>query len=79
FGLAKVLDSDEDVVKTEVGTTYYISPEIISNKGYSYPTDVWSLGCVLYELVTLSLPYYGDNLTEFVNALMVAEDKDLRH
>ncbi|GMH88797.1 hypothetical protein TrST_g6215 [Triparma strigata] len=70
FGLAKQLGSDEDVVKTEVGTTYYISPEIVSNKGYSYPTDVWSLGCVMYELVTLNLPYYGDNLTAFVDSLM---------
>jgi len=78
FGLAKQLGSDEDVVKTEVGTTYYISPEIVSNKGYSYPTDVWSLGCVMYELVTLNLPYYGDNLTAFVDSLMY-QDKDLRY
>ena len=41
FGLAKVLDNIDDMAVTEVGTTYYISPEIVANKPYSYPTDVW--------------------------------------
>mmetsp|Transcript_25981 Transcript_25981/g.12287 ORF Transcript_25981/g.12287 Transcript_25981/m.12287 type:complete len:96 (+) Transcript_25981:406-693(+) len=36
-----------------VGTWYFLSPELCENLPYSYPTDVWSLGCVLYELCTL--------------------------
>ena len=72
FGLAKILEGDAKAT-AEVGTTFYISPEIVSNSGYSYPTDVWSLGCVMYELVTLQLPYWGANLKEFVSCLMYQE------
>ncbi len=42
-----------------VGTPYYISPEIYENREYSYKTDIWSLGVVLYELCTLELPFDG--------------------
>jgi len=75
FGLAKILEGDAKAT-AEVGTTFYISPEIVSNSGYSYPTDVWSLGCVMYELVTLQLPYWGANLKEFVSCLMYQERND---
>jgi NIMA (never in mitosis gene a)-related kinase len=38
---------------TAVGTPYYLSPEICQGKPYNHKSDVWSLGCILYELVTL--------------------------
>lgn len=75
FGLAKVLDNKEDMAVTEVGTTYYISPEIVASKPYSYPTDIWSLGCVMYELFTLKLPFYGDSTVDFVHQLMYMDVK----
>ena len=37
-----------------IGTPYYMSPEIFKNKPYSYKSDVWALGCVLYEMTTLN-------------------------
>jgi len=73
FGLAKVLDNPADMITTEVGTTHYISPEIVAAEPYSYATDVWSLGCVMHELITLKLPYYGVTMVEFVNCLMYNE------
>lgn len=39
--------------KTMVGTPYYISPEIIEGKPYTFMTDIWSLGVILYELCAL--------------------------
>ena len=44
-----------------VGTPYYLSPELCENKPYSYKTDVWALGCVLYEMVTNSRPFQANN------------------
>ena len=38
---------------TAVGTPYYLSPEICQNKKYNQKSDIWSLGCVLYELATM--------------------------
>jgi len=53
FGIAKVLDSTKDFANTCIGTPYYMSPELFKNKPYSYESDVWALGCVLYEMCNL--------------------------
>lgn len=53
FGIAKVLDHTTQLSKTAIGTPYYLSPEICQGKAYNAKSDVWSLGCVLYELCTL--------------------------
>jgi NIMA (never in mitosis gene a)-related kinase len=39
--------------KTVVGTPFYFSPEVCMNKHYTLKSDIWSLGCVLYEMATL--------------------------
>ena len=49
-----------------VGTPYYLSPEICEGNAYSKGSDVWSLGCVLYELVTLSHAFDGKTLPALV-------------
>lgn len=46
FGISKVLDATS--AKTFVGTPYYLSPEVCSNKKYDFKSDLWSLGCILY-------------------------------
>jgi serine/threonine protein kinase len=53
FGIAKVLDSTKDFANTCIGTPYYMSPELFKNAKYSYKSDVWALGCVLYEMCNL--------------------------
>ena len=52
FGIAKVLDNEKDLAKTCIGTPYYMSPELFKYEPYSFKSDVWSLGCVLYEICT---------------------------
>ncbi|VEL16238.1 unnamed protein product [Protopolystoma xenopodis] len=53
FGIAKVLNSTLDLARTCIGTPYYLSPEICENKPYNNKSDIWALGCVLYEMATL--------------------------
>ncbi|XP_060143912.1 serine/threonine-protein kinase Nek5 [Globicephala melas] len=66
FGIARVLNNTMELARTCVGTPYYLSPEICQNKPYNNKTDIWSLGCVLYELCTLRHPFEGNNLHQLV-------------
>ena len=57
FGIAKVLNSTTGKgFFTKIGTYYYMSPELINGKEYSYSCDIWSLGIILYELCLLKNP-----------------------
>ncbi|NXC21916.1 NEK5 kinase, partial [Corythaeola cristata] len=56
FGIARQLHSTMEFAHTCVGTPYYLSPEICENRPYNNKTDIWSLGCVLYELCALKHP-----------------------
>ena len=45
------------LTNTQTGTPYYASPEVWNDLPYDYKSDIWSLGCVLYEMITLNLPF----------------------
>ena len=62
LGISKVLDGTMDFAQTCIGTPYYMSPEIFKSKPYSYKSDVWALGCVLYELTTLNHAFDAGSL-----------------
>lgn len=51
LGIARVLSSTMELAATQIGTPFSMSPEVFNNKPYGYQSDVWGLGCVLYELV----------------------------
>ena len=53
FGISRVLQHTYDCAQTAIGTPYYLSPEICQEKPYNQKSDIWSLGCILYEMVTL--------------------------
>ena len=67
LGIARVLDGSCDLAKTVVGTPYYMSPELFSDQPYNHKSDVWALGCCVYEMATLKHPFSAHN----INALMV--------
>ncbi|XP_069856225.1 serine/threonine-protein kinase Nek5-like isoform X2 [Dipodomys merriami] len=73
FGIARVLNNSMELARTCVGTPYYLSPEICQNKPYNNKTDIWSLGCVLYELCTLRHPFEGTNLHQLVLKICQAQ------
>ena len=52
--------------KTMVGTTYYLSPEIISGNPYDAKSDIWSLGVLLYEMMTFKMPFNANNFSMLV-------------
>ncbi len=62
FGVSRVLEKTVMNARTVVGSPYYLSPEIIENKPYSFQTDIWSLGALLYEMCALSPPFVANNL-----------------
>lgn len=61
FGLSKVLSNESNFAYSNVGTPYYMSPEQIDELRYNEKSDIWSLGCFLYELVTLKPPFEATN------------------
>ncbi|XP_052607744.1 serine/threonine-protein kinase Nek5 isoform X2 [Peromyscus californicus insignis] len=66
FGTARTLNNSMELAQTCAGTPYYLSPEICQNRPYNNKTDIWSLGCVLYELCTLKHPFESNNLHHLV-------------
>ncbi|CAE7246958.1 Cdk5rap1, partial [Symbiodinium sp. KB8] len=54
----------QGMAATQIGTPYYMSPEIFRGKAYDAKSDIWSLGCILYELVALQVPFKGRDIDE---------------
>lgn len=61
-----MLTSSNALAKTAVGTPYYLSPEMCDGKPYDQKSDVWALGCVLYEMVTLRRAFDGNSLPALI-------------
>lgn len=73
FGIAKVLDASDEQAKTQIGTPYYLSPEICESKPYGRSSDMWSLGVILFELACLELPFLAPSLPVLVHRICNTE------
>lgn len=75
------------MLKTQTGTPYYASPEVWKDKPYDMKSDIWSCGCVLYEMITGSPPFVGKDMSQLykrvtegrVATLPYPYSKDLDH
>jgi NIMA (never in mitosis gene a)-related kinase len=47
---------------TQTGTPYYASPEVWKDQPYDFKSDIWSLGCVIYEICSLHPPFRADDM-----------------
>lgn len=58
FGMAKYVDHyDTALLQTLVGTPLYMSPQILMGQSYTTKCDIWSLGCIFYEMLTGVSPW----------------------
>lgn len=73
FGLSKILDQNTDFTTTKAGTLNYMSPEFLNENKYTEKSEIWSLGCILYELCTLARPFDASN--ELALALKIRDGK----
>jgi len=62
FGLSKIMGQESVFAKTHVGTPYYMSPELIDGSPYNEKSDIWSAGCVIYELAASEGAFRGNQL-----------------
>ena len=63
LGLGRYLDLQSILAFSQVGTPLYMSPEVLRGEGHHFASDMWSLGCLLYELATLASPFQEQRLT----------------
>ena len=63
LNVSKVM-KDKYLRNSQIGTPTYSSPEIWQNKPYSYKSDLWSVGCIIYEMCCLRTPFKGKNFEE---------------
>jgi len=74
LNVCKIL-SKNNLGKTQAGTPCYASPEVWMEKPYGLKSDIWSLGCVLYEMVTLKCPFSSNNVVELFNKILISDFK----
>ena len=55
---------------TQTGTPYYASPEIWNDHPYDYKCDIWSAGCIIYEMAALKMPFRGTSMQMLYNKVM---------
>ena len=68
---------DLGMALTQIGTPYFTSPEIWEQKPYDYKCDIWSIGCILYEMTTLHVPFLGLNMQELYKNILSAKYKSI--
>ncbi len=79
FGISKSIFDENSMTRTgaKVGTPFYMSPEQIKGKNVTHHTDIYALGCTLYEMISGDPPFMGDSEYEVLEAHMKKEPKKI--
>jgi serine/threonine protein kinase len=70
FGISRILSHSAEMACSSVGTPYYIAPEVCKGQPYDFKADVWSFGCIMYELCALRRPFEGDNIANVLKGIL---------
>lgn len=73
FGICTQVKELESIPRSFVGTAWYMAPEVILQEPYSYSADIWSLGCLVYELYTGCKPFKTANLAKALHLMVECE------
>uniref|UniRef100_A0A8D2LUC5 Serine/threonine-protein kinase Nek11 n=1 Tax=Varanus komodoensis TaxID=61221 RepID=A0A8D2LUC5_VARKO len=77
FGVSRLLMGSCDLATTFTGTPFYMSPEALQHQGYNTKSDIWSLGCILYEMCCLDHVFAGHNFLSVVLKIVESETPSL--
>eukprot|EP01029_Cantina_marsupialis_P026945 TRINITY_DN7392_c0_g2_i1.p1 TRINITY_DN7392_c0_g2~~TRINITY_DN7392_c0_g2_i1.p1 ORF type:complete len:417 (-),score=76.20 TRINITY_DN7392_c0_g2_i1:319-1569(-) len=70
LGCSKVMK--QDLTRTQVGTPYYMSPEIWGKHAYDEKNDIWALGCIIFEMCALRPPFLANDMPSLARQVKVA-------
>ncbi|KAG9397108.1 Nek1 Ser/Thr kinase-like [Carpediemonas membranifera] len=73
FGIARELASSMEMAQTVVGTPYFMAPEVLRRRPYRKAADIYSLGCVLYEMLTGKYPYPARDINDLLHKMRVSK------
>ena len=62
FGISRELESIDAKAGTSCGTPLFMPPEVCLGKPYDNKADVWAVGVILYELITLKKPFESETI-----------------
>ncbi|GIY68349.1 hypothetical protein CEXT_593661 [Caerostris extrusa] len=77
FGISRVLKCPEELAETAIGTPYYLSPEVYQRKPYNHKSDIWALGCILFELSALEQAFKAEDFMHLVTLIIKGNRKEL--
>ncbi|KAF6116407.1 serine/threonine kinase 36 [Phyllostomus discolor] len=70
FGFARAMSTNTMVLTSIKGTPLYMSPELVEERPYDHTADLWSVGCILYELAVGTPPFYTTSIFQLVNLIL---------
>ncbi|XP_060224621.1 serine/threonine-protein kinase 36 isoform X2 [Meriones unguiculatus] len=70
FGFARAMSTNTMVLTSIKGTPLYMSPELVEERPYDHTADLWSVGCILYELAVGTPPFYTTSIFQLVNLII---------
>ena len=73
FGITKQLDYINKYANTQIGTLQYMAPEVLNGEKYNQKVDIWSLGCIIYELCCLNFCFKGKSILELVSNIIKSQ------
>jgi len=77
FEASCVVVGNNKMIIGQVGTPFYTAPEIWEEEPYNYKCDIWSIGCIIYEMASLTLPFKGDNINSLYENIMSKKIKPI--